>query len=163
MIKYSLDALEYIRKIADGGMRDAITLLDKCIAYSEDVTLENVIKALGTTDYDTMFELTDAILHKKSDVCIRIIETIHLDGKDLKTFIRTYLDFILDVCKYYKIHNFNYMQIPRTYEKRFSKYSADDFEYCNDILTDIIKLNSDIKWDTNPKTMIEAKLLLLCV
>jgi len=51
-IKYDSDALEYIAKIADGGMRDAITLMDKALSYSLDLTLENVVKALGVTNYD---------------------------------------------------------------------------------------------------------------
>ena len=38
-----VEAVEYIAKIADGGMRDAITLLDKCLAFSKDLTLENVL------------------------------------------------------------------------------------------------------------------------
>ena len=48
--KYEIEALEYIAKLADGGCRDAITMLDKCLAYSKDLTLDNVVKALGTTD-----------------------------------------------------------------------------------------------------------------
>ena len=39
-------ALEYIAKIADGGMRDAITMLDKCLAYSNNVMIEDVVKTL---------------------------------------------------------------------------------------------------------------------
>ena len=60
--KYEIEALEYIAKLADGGCRDAITMLDKCLAYPKDLTLENVVKALGTTDYDTMFKLTDYLI-----------------------------------------------------------------------------------------------------
>ena len=43
--EWDKEALEYIIKIADGGMRDAITLLDKCLSYSGDITVENVVNA----------------------------------------------------------------------------------------------------------------------
>ena len=43
-------------------MRDAITLLDKCLSYSGDITVENVVNALGATDYGVMFELLEYII-----------------------------------------------------------------------------------------------------
>ena len=67
------DALEYISKIADGGMRDAITLMDKCLSYSNELTLDNVVKALGVTDYDTMFKLNDSFFDDDKAKMIEII------------------------------------------------------------------------------------------
>ena len=49
----NLEALRYISRISSGGMRDAITLLDKCLSLSHDVTLENVLKTIGGEDYST--------------------------------------------------------------------------------------------------------------
>ena len=45
-----MPALEYIAKLADGGMRDAITLLDKSLSYSTMLNLDNVVNALGTVN-----------------------------------------------------------------------------------------------------------------
>ena len=78
----NIDAIDYLAKIADGGMRDAITLLDKCLAYSNDLALENVVKVLGTVDYDKMISICDAIIEDKVQDTISIIENIHSDGKD---------------------------------------------------------------------------------
>ena len=58
-----LNAVEYISKLADGGMRDAITLMDKCLSYSSELTVENIVKALGVADYDTMMEKVEADRH----------------------------------------------------------------------------------------------------
>jgi len=77
--KHDCDAVEYLAKLADGGMRDAITLMDKCLAYSKDLTLENVVKALGTTDYDTMFKLTDYLIDNKVKLSLALIEDICTD------------------------------------------------------------------------------------
>ena len=90
------EAISYIAKIADGGMRDAITLLDKCLAYSKELTVENVIQALGTVDYEVFFELTDEINNKRAGGVIKVIELVHAGGKDLKQFIKDYLSFLLD-------------------------------------------------------------------
>lgn len=159
-ILFEDDALEYIAKIADGGMRDAITLMDKCVAFSSNLTLESVVEALGTTDYETLFHLTEAIIDGKTDEVIKVVEDIHMSGKDLKQFIKTYIAFALDVCKYDVTGSFKYLQLPNLYEERLKQYSAGDFEFCQSLLTTLIKLNADIKWETNPKVMIESTLML---
>lgn len=64
------DALEYLAKLADGGMRDAITLMDKCLSYSTELTVENVVKALGVANYDVMFSLLDSLIESKTSLCL---------------------------------------------------------------------------------------------
>lgn len=156
-----IEALEYIAKIAEGGMRDAISLMDKCISFSNDLTLENVVKALGTVDYEVMMDLTDAIITKNKKMIVRIIENIYSNGKDIKQFISQYVKFLLDVQKY-SIECSKYMQIPMIGENKdwLESMEEEDFEVCLDLLSDIIKLNSSIKWSQSPKYDLEAVLLL---
>lgn len=160
MIKYEIEALEYLSKLSEGGMRDALTMLDKCLALSTDLTLENVITALGTTDYDTLFDLTEALVKKDTVSIIDIIENVHLSGKDLKQFVKTYLNFILDVCKYDILHNFTYLQMPNLYDERLSKWDSATFQFCQRLMKSIVQLNADIKWDSNPKVVIESTLIM---
>ena len=156
------DALDYIAKLSEGGMRDAITLMDKCLAYSKDLTITNVLKALGTVDYNTMIDLASAIIisHDPGKM-IEVIESVHRSGKDLKQFIKTFMNFMLDVNKYICLKSFEYLDIPSVYEDDIS-YISTETELCNSLLSTIIKLNSEIKWDTAPKSMIEATLMLQC-
>ena len=160
---YEPEAIDYIAKIADGGMRDAITLLDKCLAYSTDLTIENVLKALGTVDYDTMFWLTDSIITNDIEATIKVIEDVHRAGKDLKQFIKTYTNFVLDLCKYGVLKSFDLVNIPNTYEDRMNKYNDHAYEDFNRLLSTLVKLNADIKWETSPKPVIESVLLLRCM
>ena len=153
------EAVEYIAKQSEGGMRDAITLLDKCLAYSSELTIENVIQALGTVDYETFFVLSDAIHNKRADELITIIEKIHSDGKDLKQFVKDYMSFLLDINKYDILHNFDYLQLPITYKYALSNYGQEWFNTCRNLLPVVVKLNSDIKWDTQPKIQVESRLL----
>lgn len=157
---YNMDALDYIAKIADGGMRDAITLMDKCLAYSPDLTMENVLKALGTVDYETMIKLTRAItVANDAAKVIQIIEDVHRSGKDLKQFIKSYMNFLLDLNKYSFLKSFEYLEIPKTYENDIANLSGYG-ERNKDLLATVIKLNADIKWDTAPKSFIEAVLIM---
>lgn len=154
-IQAKTDALEYLAKLADGGMRDAITLMDKCLSYSNELTVKNVVKALGVTNYSVMEKLTDAIIEQNGGCIIEIIENIHSEGLDLKQFVKNYMDFILDVEKYIMFGNFDFIQIPQTEEKWLNTIDGD----VRDILSAMINLHSSIKYDSSPKYTIEAKML----
>lgn len=157
-IVFEQEALEYIAKIADGGMRDAISLLDKCIAFSTDLTVENVVKALGVSDYNNLDKLLYAILTNNNKECIDIIESIYRSGKDLKQFIKQFIQFILDVCKYDIYNNYDYIQIPNTID--LNNYLSVDYNDLLEILDIVIKINTEIKYETNPKILIESQLIL---
>ena len=161
--QYEIEALEYISKLSEGGMRDAITLMDKCLSFSNELTLENVVKALGTVDYEVMKELTDAIITKTEKQVISIVEDVHASGKDIKQFITQYTKFLLDVQKY-AIGCEGYMQIPKTEDNVdwLEGMEEEDFDICIDLLQDVVKLNSSIKWSQTPKYDLEAVLLLFC-
>lgn len=162
VITYEEDALDYIAKLADGGMRDSITLLDKAIGYNSNLTLDNVLSALGSVAYDTMFKLTDALLTMDKKSAIELVETIHREGLDLKQFIKQYSDFVLDLCKYDLLQTFEYLQMPFTYESKVSTYKSNDFQFFNQLLGEIITLNNNLKWETVPKPLIQSTFLLLC-
>ena len=158
-IIYEKEALEYIAKIADGGMRDAISLLDKCLSFNTNLTVENVVNILGVSDYNSLNKLLYLILNKNSKEIITLIEEIYRSGKDLKQFIKQFINFLLDVNKYVIYNSYEYIQIPNTIDLK--PYVNVEINYLLDILDGIIKLNTAIKYEANPKILIESNLLLM--
>lgn len=161
-IIYDMEALGYIAKLADGGMRDAITLLDKCLSYDLNLSVKTVVESLGTIDYNIMFDLTDNIIDAKADEVVKIIEEAHRSGIDLKQFMKLYMNFLLDAYKYFLMGDFEYLQIPSTYEEALNGYTDEEYQDIKELLDEVIRLNADIKWEPNPKPLIEATLILLC-
>lgn len=161
---WTRNTLEYIAKIADGGMRDAITLMDKCLAYSKDLTLENVVSALGTVDYETMISLSADILVKNTKAVMYIIEALYATGKDIKQFVKQYLQFLLDIQKYGVGCDWKYLQVPKIedYEDWFEDLKSADYDKLESVLKAMIKLNADIKWSSTPKYDLEAVLYMEC-
>lgn len=155
---YEPRALEYLAKLADGGCRDSLTLLDKCLAYSTDLTLENVVKALGTTDYDTMFKFTDYLIDNKVKLALKLIEDIYNEGKDLKTFVRQYIQFLLDLSKWSIGCDWKYLTLPKLndYEQWLKDCSDREFNEIDKWLSVFVNLNADIKWSQSVKYDIEA-------
>lgn len=159
---YDEEALSYIAKLSEGGMRSAITLMEKTLGLGDKITMDSVVDSLGVLKYSTMFDLTDALCKMDKKKTIQIVEETHRSGFDLKLFIKNYTDFILELCKYDLFRDFEYLMIPTTYENRVRVYTREDFSFFLDLLDTMIKLGSDIKWDATPKPLIESTLILLC-
>ena len=141
-------------------MRDAISLLDKCLSYSIDLTMTNGIATLGISDYSSLQSLLDSILNKQVKECITIIENVYNSGKDLKQFIKQEISFILDISKYILFNSYQYIQIPNTIDLK--QYTTIDYNSLLNILDVFIALNNIVKYESNPKTLFQSKIILMC-
>ena len=160
-----IEVLEFIARQAKGGMRDAISMLDKCLAYSEELTMENVVEALELPDTDTFIDLTYMIHDRRDKDIVEIIESEYERGIDLKQFIKQYMIFLLDVLKYSLCGSFKYTSLPNTDEvctciSDMTKGSK-DFDNTLGLLKQVINIDSEIKWSQSPKELIEARLLTI--
>ena len=101
LITYEEEALEYIAKQAQGGMRDAITTLDKCLQYNKELSLHNVVTVLssGVTPYE-LFDFTDLLLNKDSKAALDKLNEFYMSGIDMNLFINMYFEFLLNCQKY---------------------------------------------------------------
>ena len=151
-IKVSMSALEYIAKQAQGGMRDALTMLDKCLSYSLELTLESVTEALGAPSYQIMCDLITAMSQQDIQTKLTIINDVFMSGYDLKQFIKHFTNFVLDYYKF-ELGAEDYVECLLT-PKIIDVFKREDLP--DGTLSGLLKLQSDIKWDTNPKARIEA-------
>jgi len=105
--------------------------------------------------------LTDKLVYGDTKAMWSIIDDIHAKGKDLKRFIKSYVQFLLDVNKYALGCDWKQINIPRLdeYEKRLDKWLKDN-DIFTDLLNEIVKIDNDIKYRSAPKYDIEARLLL---
>lgn len=154
-ITFEEQAIEFIAKVADGGMRDAITLMDKCLSYNENLTMENVLQALGSSDYTTMCELLQGIGKRDIKKCITIVEGVYNSGLDLTQFIKQFWLFVLDVYKYHLFQDFRYLQLPVTLKEELDSLIQ---VTPLDLLDNLMQLNADLKRETNVKQYVEATL-----
>jgi DNA polymerase-3 subunit gamma/tau len=156
---WNAEALEYIAKVSSGGMRDAITLMDKCLSLSPDLTLENVLKTIGGEDYNTFILFLTALQNKEKGTAITTIENVYTAGKDVKQFLRDFAKFILEVEKYALYKNFDYISLPNTLENELEQLIDNSLFNVMDF---VVSLNNQIKWDSDPKTLIELSIFIYC-
>ena len=82
-IDWDIQALIHIAKMAKGGMRDALSLLDQCIAFKDKVTLENVIEVFGEVDEDSICDIVTHIENNEISEVLDVIRNLYMQGKQL--------------------------------------------------------------------------------
>ena len=82
-------ALRYVAKAGDGSMRDALSLLDQCIAFylGKTLTYDNVLEVLGTVDHEVFSKLLRQVIRGNVTQCIQILEELLVSGKELGQFV----------------------------------------------------------------------------
>lgn len=82
-------ALRYIAKTADGSFRDALSLLDQCIAFhfGQELTYDKVLDVLGAVDTEVFSRLFVHVLKQDVLGCIALLEEIVMQGRELAQFV----------------------------------------------------------------------------
>ena len=82
-------ALRYVAKAADGSMRDALSLLDQCIAFylGENLTYDKVLQVLGAVDNEIFSHLLRAVIAHDVTEAIGVLEEMVIQGRDLNQFV----------------------------------------------------------------------------
>ena len=94
------DALQLIAVQADGGMRDALSLLDQCGVMAERVTAETVRSVLGIVGREALRELVKAIGKGQVPKALELLETLLAGGKDVKQIITELAEYLRAVLLY---------------------------------------------------------------
>lgn len=98
-IEATREALAYVAKAADGSMRDALSILDQCIAYNlgEKLTYDKVLDTIGAVDIEVYIDLLVAVRDKNIGNAVDIIEQAVWQGKDLTQLVNEFTTLIRNV------------------------------------------------------------------
>lgn len=85
-------AIHYIAKMADGSLRDALSLLDQCIAFhfGKELTYDMVLDVLGAVDNEVFSRLLRHMINQDVLSCITLLEEIVMQGRELTQFVSDY-------------------------------------------------------------------------
>lgn len=78
------DAAELMARLSDGGMRDAISLLDRCAAYGDTITAQITAEAAGAAGRDYLLKLLEALASRDTAQALQIVAELHDASKDLQ-------------------------------------------------------------------------------
>lgn len=89
-------AIRYVAKAADGSMRDALSLLDQCIAFylGQKLTYDNVLEVLGAVDNEVFSRLTRSVINGDVVTCIHILDEMVMQGRELGQFVNDFIWYL---------------------------------------------------------------------
>ena len=95
-VKAEEKALRFIARAADGSMRDALSLLDRCFAFyaGEEITYEKALAALGAVDTDVYTELLSEIARGNAGRSIFIFEKMIENGREVGQFVNDFIWYL---------------------------------------------------------------------
>jgi len=163
-VEYELDALNIIALKADGAMRDALSIFDQMVSYSDKkITYQDVIRSLNVLDYDYYFKLTEMFLEGNMSGSLLVFNEILGKGFDGHNFIVGLSGHLRDLLVSKDPETLQLLEVGATIRDNYLKQSArTDQEFIYKAL-DICN-NADIyyKSSRNQKLHIELALIRLC-
>lgn len=160
-------ALRYIAKTADGSMRDALSLLDQCIAFhfGEKLTYDKVLDVLGAVDTEVFARLIELIQSHDITGCISLLEEVVMQGRELTQFVTDitwYLRNLLlvktsdsDIEDVIDVSSDNLVRLK-------SEAETMDAEEIMRYIRIFSELSGQIKYATQKRILIEMTLIKLC-
>lgn len=92
------EAVELIARTAEGGMRDALSIADTCLAYCGDnITYEDVVNVLGTADSEFIFNVADRLIARDRRALIASVDTLVEQGRDPGVFLKDLIGHFSDL------------------------------------------------------------------
>lgn len=155
------ESIVYISKISNGGLRDAISTLEKVASYSENFDIKTTLNVLGNYSYELFFNLANSIIDSNQAQVLQIISDIYYQGQDLRVFVDKFFAFCLDITKYCLFKNFSLLEIPESFNESIKSCTNFDTpeKYYIVLVNKLLELKSVIKNDTDIKSTVEAYFL----
>ena len=163
-LEISDDAFALLSRLADGSMRDGLSLLERVVSScGNSVTADAIIKTLGISDLDTSYRLLDAIINNNVEEILQIVDGVLSDGKDLKNFIDSFIKYIRDLMVI-KVSpssesTLDYSQEELvTLRSQSAKLTFEKISHSAKVLSDA---QAEAKWLKSPRIVYEMALIKL--
>ena len=159
-------ALKYIAKTADGSMRDALSLLDQCIAFhlGAELTYDKVLDVLGAVDTEVFSRLLRHVLDKEVLGCVSLLEEIIMQGRELTQFVTDFTWYLRNLMLVQSSDNLEDVIDMSTDNLSRLKEEAQILSM-NQILRYIrifSELSGQIRYATQKRILVEIALIKLC-
>ena len=158
-------ALAYIAEAADGSMRDALSILDQCLAYhyGEGLTYANVLDILGAADDSIYSELYGKILNSDTEGCLEQTARLINEGCEPTRLVNDLIMYLRNVLLVRSMGNNELLELS---EERYERMKRDASLAGNDTLIRIILALSELanrtRFSTQKRTALEVELIRLC-
>ncbi|OUP80656.1 DNA polymerase III subunit gamma/tau [Lachnoclostridium sp. An169] len=159
-------ALRYIAKAADGSMRDALSLLDQCIAFylGQKLTYDNVLEVLGAVDTDVFSQLLRKVISRDVAGVLDIVEDLIMQGRELTQLATDFTWYLRNLLLVKTSDNIEDVLDVSTENMMQLKEESQMIE--TDMLLRYIRIFSELsgqlRYATQKRVLLEVALIKLC-
>ncbi len=153
------DAVVEIARLADGGMRDALSILDQVVAYSDSkITVDNIHEINGTIPQYELKELVENIINKNYNEIFDVIDKYDNNGKNFVKLAEEVINFYRNIllslnAKEYLENNISYSEIYEELQNKITEHEIiNNIKYFNESIPEMKKSN-------NPKLLFETVII----
>ena len=160
-IEITKEAQNLIATLAEGAMRDALSILERCMQEQREITEDLVKELVGIPKTESVNKLTKGILEKDTDTALQAINEVIAEGKDISNFLWEIIKYIKDIL-IFKTNT--QLEIYSEKEKNNIKQLADNTtkERLISIIYSLSNLQNDMKWSSQKLIMFQVEIIKLC-
>ena len=159
-------ALRYIAKLADGSMRDALSLLDQCIAFllGDELTYDKVLDVLGAVDTEVFSRLFRFCLERDVLGCVQLLEEIVMQGRELTQFVTDFTWYLRNLMLVQASDHLEDVIDMSTENLKRLKEEAEmaDMDRIVRFIRIFSDLSGQIRYSAQKRILVEVALIRLC-
>jgi DNA polymerase III, subunit gamma and tau len=156
------ESVEMIAKLADGGMRDALSILEQCLAFNDKhLTLQDVYRIYGIVSIDNKINFIKILMSKDMSKALSLLDDMIQNGIDIKRLTMDLVDILKDIIIYKNTNNLDILFVLSSYDiDKIVPYitSEEAFQFI-DIFMDA---NEKYSKAINPSIYFELAVLKIC-
>lgn len=158
------DAAMLIARISDGALRDALSILDQCASFNEDITITTVSRAAGLLGRDYLFEISDAIKNQNSSGVLNIIDRLHASSCDMERLVSELVNHFRNVMITKTTKNPEEFVVCTPDElNRYKEFAASlTYGTILYIMETLCTESAQLKYSAHQRAKVETMLIRLC-
>ena len=159
--KYELPALESVAKLAEGGMRDALSILEQCLAYNNELTLESVNMVYGLLSMDNKISFIKQLLSKDIKGVLTSLDNMLSGSIDIKRLTFDLVDVLKDIIIYKNTQDVSILFVLKQQDvDNLAPYIL--VEEAFEIIDILIEASSHYSQSLDANTYFELAMLKIC-
>ncbi|WAA12313.1 DNA polymerase III subunit gamma/tau [Fervidibacillus halotolerans] len=160
---YEEEALHLIARVAEGGMRDALSLLDQAVSFSENkLTVQDALLITGSISQQKLNELAMAIIEEEPEKSIQTLHDLLSEGKDPSRIIEDLITYFRDLLLYQSSPGMkDYLEraiVDETFIRLAESFAKDRIFH---IIHELNRAQQEMKWTNHAKIYLEVYLVKL--
>ncbi len=150
------DVIDLIAYLSDGGLRDAINMLDQILSIEkDDITIDDVYYLIGDVNENIIFDLLNSIISSDIKNTLNLIDDLYNEGKNFVTICDRLQMLIRNIIIYNNTKDY----FQKSYEKKLEQFTKIDIELLIKLSEELFKLINDIRKTSNQKIVMEIYMI----